>query len=160
MKSLLILGDGGYGQLVKEIAEILGYRKISFLDDNLPIAIGKLNDIDVLQDSYDETIVAIGNPLVRSQNLLKLKNPTTLIHPSAVISKSAEVKKGVVIEANCVVSASAKVYEGSFICAGAVVNHNAVVNKCCQIDCNAVVSAFSKVPDGKKVASCEVWKNT
>lgn len=42
---------------------------------------------------------------------------------------------------------------------GAVVNHNAVVNKCCQIDCNAVVSAFSKVPDGKKVASCEVWKN-
>ena len=36
MKSLLILGAGGYGQLVKEIAEILGYRKISFLDDNLP----------------------------------------------------------------------------------------------------------------------------
>ena len=57
------------------------------------------------------------------------------------------------------VSANAKVYECSFICAGAVVNHNAVVNKCCQIDCNAVVSTFSKVPDGKKVDSCEVWKN-
>lgn len=33
MKSLLIVGAGGYGQLVKEIAELNDYEKIDYLDD-------------------------------------------------------------------------------------------------------------------------------
>ena len=32
-KSLLIVGAGGHGKVVKEIAEALGYNKIAFLDD-------------------------------------------------------------------------------------------------------------------------------
>ena len=33
MKSLLILGAGGFGQMVKETALQLGYEEIVFLDD-------------------------------------------------------------------------------------------------------------------------------
>ena len=33
MKSLLILGAGGFGQMVKETALELGYEKLVFLDD-------------------------------------------------------------------------------------------------------------------------------
>ncbi len=33
MKSLLILGAGGFGQMVKETALELGYEKVVFLDD-------------------------------------------------------------------------------------------------------------------------------
>ena len=33
MKSLLILGAGGFGQMVKETAIQLGYEEIVFLDD-------------------------------------------------------------------------------------------------------------------------------
>ena len=33
MKKILILGAGGFGQMVKETAEQLGYDEIAFLDD-------------------------------------------------------------------------------------------------------------------------------
>ena len=33
MKSLLILGAGGFGRMVAETAQALGYEKVVFLDD-------------------------------------------------------------------------------------------------------------------------------
>ena len=33
MKNLLILGAGGFGQMVKETALMLGYEQVVFLDD-------------------------------------------------------------------------------------------------------------------------------
>ena len=33
MKSLLILGAGGFGHMIKETAQALGYEEIVFLDD-------------------------------------------------------------------------------------------------------------------------------
>ena len=33
MKSLLILGAGGFGHMIRETAGMLGYEKVSFLDD-------------------------------------------------------------------------------------------------------------------------------
>ena len=33
MKSLLILGAGGFGHMIKETAQVLGYEEIVFLDD-------------------------------------------------------------------------------------------------------------------------------
>ena len=32
MKSLLVIGAGGHGRVVKEIAQDIGYEKIDFLD--------------------------------------------------------------------------------------------------------------------------------
>lgn len=159
MKSLLILGAGGYGHLVKELAGLVGYDKIGFLDDNYPKAIGKLNEVDDFQDSFDDAIVAIGDANLRCKYVSKIKNLATLVHPKATISPSAEIGKGVVIEAQCVINTGSIVKDGAFVCAGAVVNHNAVVGLCCQIDCNAVVGSFSEVPQCTKVESCQVWKN-
>ena len=33
MKSLLILGAGGFGQMIQETARLIGYAKVVFLDD-------------------------------------------------------------------------------------------------------------------------------
>ena len=46
MKSILIIGAGGHGQVVAEIAEDCGYLKIAYLDDNSDLAIGKINEMD------------------------------------------------------------------------------------------------------------------
>lgn len=67
MRSLLIIGVGGYGQLVKEIVEMCGYGKIDFIDNNYPDAVGTNADIEAIQEGYDGCIVAIGNPDVREQ---------------------------------------------------------------------------------------------
>lgn len=159
MKSLLIIGAGGYGQYVKEIAELCGYSKIDFLDDNNPYAIGRIDEWNILQDMYDGCIVAIGNPEVRKVMTEKLNHLHTLIHPNAIISKSAIIDDGCVIEANAVINSHVKIMKSSYICAGAVVNHDAVVSSYCQIDCNAVVASGTSVPEKTKVQSCTVWIN-
>lgn len=154
---LLIIGAGGYGRLVKEIAELAGIFEVDFLDDNSPLAVGKIDQLEEIEDRYDGAIVAIGNPEVKEKIFKRLKKPTTIIHPTAVISKSAVIGKGCVIEANTVVNSEAVVKDGVFICAGAVVNHNSIVNEFCQIVCNAVVPMGAEVPDGVKVNSCTVF---
>ena len=116
---LLIVGAGGYGCLVAEIAEFQGYM-IDFADDNSPLAVCKVEE--KLEDKYDGPIVAIGNPEIKEKIFRRLKKPVTVIHPSAVVRKSAVIGRGCVIEANSVVNPESIVKDGCFICAGAVVN--------------------------------------
>lgn len=154
---LLVIGAGGYGRLVKEIAEPQGYS-VDFLDDNSPLAVGKVEEVEKIEGDYDGSIVAIGNPEIKEKIFKRLKKPVSLIHPTAAMSKSAQIGTGCVIEANAVINSEAVVKDGSFICAGAVVNHNSVVNEFCQIDCNAVIAMGAEVPKGMKVESCSVFK--
>ena len=42
-KKILIIGAGGHGRVVKEVAEACGYKKVDFLDDNSSDAIGKMD---------------------------------------------------------------------------------------------------------------------
>lgn len=161
MKSLLIIGAGGYGQLVKELAQDCGYEKIDFLDDKSELAIGRVNDFELFQGQYEDAIIAIGNPKVRREIAAKIENSfrmVTLIHPKAFVSKSAVVQKGCIIEAGAIVNANTTIEPFNIINANAVVNHDAMVNTLCQVDCNAVVAAGAWVPEGTKVESCTVWK--
>ena len=159
MKSLLIIGAGGYGWVVKEIALLNGYEKIEFLDDNSHIAVGKIKDLEDLQQQYDGAIVAIGNPEIRKKVFERIAKPVTVIHPTAVVSPTAKVGQGCVIEANAVVGTNAELKKSVFVCSGAVVNHNSIVGKYSQVDCNAVVSTGADVPPYTKVHSCAVYKN-
>lgn len=155
---LLIIGAGGYGRLVNEIAVLNGYEIVDFLDDNSPVAVGKIDEIEEIEDRYDGSIVAIGNPEIKEKIYRRLKHPVSLVHPSAVVSTTAIIGNGCVIEAQAVVNSEAVVKDGSFICVEAVVNHNSIVNEFCQIDCNAVVAMGAEVPKGHKVESCSVFK--
>lgn len=155
---LLIVGAGGYGRLVKEIAELTGYSLVDFLDDNSPLAVGKIDELEEIEDKYDGSIVAIGNPEIKEKIFKRLKKPVNVIHPTAVMSKSVTIGAGCVIEAQSVVNSEAAIGDGVFVCAGSVVNHNAVVKEFGQIDCNAVVAMGAEVPKGHKVESCSVFR--
>lgn len=153
---LLIIGAGGYGRLVKELAELNGYDTIDFLDDNSSLAIGKISELERVEGDYDGSIVAIGDMFIRESIYRRLKRPVSLVHPKAAVSKTALLGKGCVIEANATVNSESVIGDGVFICAGAVVNHNAVVSDFCQIDCNAVVSRGRTVLPKVMVGSCTV----
>ena len=158
--SLIIIGAGEYGQLVKELAELQGYEKIDFLDDNSELAIGKTEEFQKFIDTYTDFIVAIGNPTVRKRVVEMMESCfklATIIHQTAVISKSAQIEKGCVIEAHTVINAGAEVGKACLINAGSVINHNSMVNDYCQVDCNAVIAADAVVPEYTKVTSCSVW---
>lgn len=159
-KSLLIIGDGQYGHLVKELAEDCGYEKIAFLDDNSPIAIGKVSDAERFREEYAEVAIAIGNPLVREKLVTELEKwfcLTTLIHPNAYVSRSAIIEAGCILEPGVVVQTAARLGKACIVNAGAVVNHNSTVEGYSQVDCNAVVAARALVPKGTKVESGTVW---
>lgn len=158
MRSLLIVGAGGYGRLVKEIAALCGYDRIDFLDDNDPDSVGGIRDLEGIQDRYDGCVVAVGNPDVRERAAGAVRKLVKIVHPTAVISPSALVGDGCVIEANAVISAHARIGRASYLCAGAVVNHDAAVSDYCQVDCNAVVASGAAVPEKTKVHSCTVWE--
>ena len=60
MKKLIILGAGGYGQTVADIAEQLGYE-IAFLDDNSPLALGVCGEFKRFMDAKTLFYPAFGN---------------------------------------------------------------------------------------------------
>ena len=145
MKSLLIIGAGQYGMVVKEIAESLGYDKIDFLDDNNPIAVGGLNDFDKLADEYNSAVVAIGNAEMRLELISKLTAAgyelPVLIHAKAYVSPSVKIGVGTVIEPMAVVNSDTVIGVGCIISAGVIINHNCIIEDGCHIDCGTVVGA-------------------
>lgn len=54
MKRLLIIGAGGRGKVVAEVAEAPGdYESIDFADDNNAKAAGKISDLERIHEHYD-----------------------------------------------------------------------------------------------------------
>ena len=114
MKDLIIIGAGGHGRVIADIAQKLGvYNTIAFLDDGvakesmgLPI-VGKTVDIEKYIKTTD-VFVAIGNSQVRGEfveRLLSLgANIPTLIHPSAVIGACVDIGVGTAFMAGVVIN--------------------------------------------------------
>jgi tetrahydrodipicolinate N-succinyltransferase len=159
-KKLLIIGAGQYGMVAKETAESMNcFEQIDFLDDNNPIAVGKIVQYEEFVGDYKYAIVAIGNSGFRLELTEKLRNAgytiATIICPLAYVSKSAVINEGCIVEAMSVVNTESVIDKCCFISAGAVVNHNSVIGEGCHIDChatvrsNAVVEAKTKVEYGQ-----------
>jgi PglD N-terminal domain len=85
--SLLILGAGGRGKVVKETAEAMYYfDKIDFLDDHSSNAIGRCDDYIKYKDDYKHAFVGFGNNELRIKWLIELSEfgyeVPTLTHSS------------------------------------------------------------------------------
>lgn len=169
-KNLLILGAGGYGSVVKEIAAETGsFSEIAFLDDSFGEEngrcsvklIGKLADCAMFSDKYSYAIVAIGNPRVRREWTMKLRESgfkiPAIVSPDAYVSPTAEIREGAVVEPKAAVMANAVIDTCSLISAGAVVNHNSFVSEFCHVDCCAVIMTAAIVPADTLVPSGEVF---
>lgn len=162
MSKLLIIGAGGHGYVVKEIAQDVGwYEKIDFVDDRSKDAIGMISDLRALRKEYDSAIVSIGNNELRCKIVDELKrigyNIPILIHPSAYVSKSCVLGVATIIEPKAVVNSNSDIGEGCIISVGAIVDHNAIVGDFCQIDAGAVVCSGKRVESKTKInAGCAV----
>lgn len=152
-KKLLILGAGGFGQSIAEVAEILGKREsINFVDDRWPEQqqagcypiISNIQSLENLNSHSFEAIIAVGNSQIRKkwqQLLLDLSIPmTTIIHPQAVIAPSAKIGLGVSIMAGCVVGTNTIIQDGVILNIGTLLDHD------------VVIEAFSHLSVGVKVA--------
>lgn len=164
---LLILGAGGHGQVVKEVAEAMKddigqplYDQIDFLDDENETAIGRLEEVALYLRDYDEAFVGIGNNQLRKQYMDVLEDLgfsiPILIHPSAYVSNSAVIEKGVVIEPKVIVNANTQISKGTIVSVGAIVDHNTQIGPYSHINAGAICKAGSLIPEESKLDAGEV----
>lgn len=92
MKRLVILGAGGFGRTVKDVAEQLGYSTI-ILDD--ADTAHSLSSFTSYIDDNTSFIPAFGNNEFRLDWINKLQtsgvNLATLIHPTAYVSALPQI---------------------------------------------------------------------
>lgn len=162
MKKLLILGAGGHGKVIAEIAEALGvYETVDFADDNSVNAVGRLSDLEKLHKLYDCAFVGIGDNRLRGELINKLEKigyeVPVLIHPTAYVSKSATIEKGSVLEPMSVVNANTYVGAGCIISVGAVVDHDVTIGNFCHINAGAIIKAGGKIDDFRKLEAGEIF---
>lgn len=163
---LLIVGAGGHGNVVKEIAQAqkdYHFDSFAFVDDKSTNAIGTTADLKDLQNAYDMAIVAIGNNRIRASLQRKLKelgyHIPTLIHPTAYVSPSARIGEGTVVEPMAIINANACIHDGCIISVGSIVDHDAVVEEYCHVNAGAIVmsmthlDAYEKIDAGKVLAN-------
>lgn len=143
MNKLIIIGAGGHGRVVADIAQRVGsYDEISFLDDAEPTAgfgyayLGKIDDFHKFIDAYD-MFVAIGNNDIRKTITIKLAEKharlATIVAPDAVIGNNVTVGVGSVILSGVVVNTGSKIGKGVIVNAGSILDHDCVVEDFCHI---------------------------
>ena len=166
MKSLLILGAGGFGQMVKETAIALGYEKVMFLDDAAKDedVIGMCCDYVLKHEDYQEAVAAFGNNKTRLFWTDKLLEEgyevSSIVHPSAIVSPSAVLEPGCFIMQRAVVNTHTKIERAALINSGAVVDHDSCVCAGAHIGLGSVVKANCTIESGRKVEAGEVIFST
>lgn len=143
MKELVIIGAGGHGRVIADIAQKLGaYERISFLDDGeakesmgLPV-VGKVAEMDKYAKQAD-MFVAIGNSKARGEFIERLlamgANVPVLVHPSAIIGACVEVGAGTAIMAGAVINPCSKLGKGVILNTCSSVDHDCIIGNYCHI---------------------------
>lgn len=147
MKNLIIIGAGGHGRVVADIAKQTGlYTYIAFLDDFEPAKklpypyLGKVSQAFEYIDQY-AFFVAIGDAMVRKrimENLIdKGAKLATVIHPSAIISSDVTIGYGTVVMPGVIINTGSKIGEGCIVNTSSSVDHDCIVSNYCHISVGA-----------------------
>jgi sugar O-acyltransferase (sialic acid O-acetyltransferase NeuD family) len=149
MTPLYIIGAGGHGRVVADIAEACGETDISFIDTQFPQRSTNLSWPIVGADPQDlpqtsRVVLAIGNNAQRRAMAQSLENKNfeylTLVHPRAHVSRHARLGKGTVVMPMAVINA------------GSEVGHHVIVNTSSSIDHDCRIADFVHISPGAHLA--------
>jgi sugar O-acyltransferase (sialic acid O-acetyltransferase NeuD family) len=160
MTSLAILGASGHGRVVADCAELCGWQKIVFFDDDWPVihanddwpVLGNTDSLLAVLADYDGVLVAIGNNRSRCEKIRLLRKAgatlISLVHPSATVSRYASIGDGVVVLAGAVVNVNSCIGDGAIINTAASVDHD------CSLAAGVHVSPGANLAGGVIVGEC------
>ena len=130
MNRLIIIGAGGHGKVIADIALATGYSDIAFVDDNESIrecagfpVIGRMSNLSEIKG---DKIVAIGNSYIR-EKIMDSIDTVSLIHPGANIGRDVDILPGSVVMAGAVINHGSKIGRGCIINTCSSVDHDCVL---------------------------------
>ena len=131
MNRLIIIGASGHGKVVADIAALIGYRDIVFLDDDQSIkecagwpVVGKSKEAP-----DGEVFVAVGKAETRKMLMERYSDRTqpTLIHPNAVMAGDVEIGSGSVVMAGAVINPGVKIGRGVIVNTSSSIDHDCLI---------------------------------
>ena len=158
---LLIIGAGGHGRVIADIAQQSGeWSQLAFLDEAVDLP-DRIMDIPVLKtmgDSaslrtrYPDAVVAVGECSRRMQlidefSALGFRLPV-IRHPAAIVSRYAEIGAGSQVLALSVINAGARTGTGCIINTAATVDHD------CDLGDGVHISPGAHLAGGVRIARC------
>lgn len=157
LRKLIILGSGGYGRTVYDVAEQLGYS-ITVLDDS---------DNEHPLDSFSlyikndvEFIPAFGNNEFRLSWLERIEKagskPATLVHPSAYISPRAHVSEGCVVLPGAILNTGTRIGKGCIINLGATVDHDVIIEDGVHLCIRCIIKGENRISRCEKIEAGEI----
>ncbi|QHT64005.1 acetyltransferase [Paenibacillus lycopersici] len=160
---LVIVGCGGHGRVVRDIAEAMGrFELIAVADD-------KFDEMKRMEDGVwqcpvgivprvlrmypgSRLVVAIGGNPVRRAIVERLALPEAcyarIVHPGAHVSPRAAVAPGAVVMPGAVVNAGARIGAHAIVNSGAVAEHDATIGAYAHLSPNAAVAGGVEVGEG------------
>lgn len=157
MERLVILGAGGYGRTVKDVAEQLGYSTI-VLDDADPDH--PLSSFQSYINSSTSFIPAFGNNAFRMEWINRIEERggqlATLIHPTAYVSPKASIACGTVILPHAIINTDVVVGKGCIINLGAIIDHGCIIEEGVHLAPGAIVKGENRIEKCSKIEAGEV----
>lgn len=166
MKRLVILGCGGYGKTISDIAKSDNmYDDIIFLDDNgaQNSAAGKCADFEKFIDENTQFYPAFGDNKLRMNWIEKLEKAgadlALIIHSKAYVSFNTKIEKGCAVLPLSVVNNNCEIKKGCIVNFGAVIDHDCVVHQGVHLCMNCTVKAGNIIPPLMKIEAGKVVEN-
>ena len=150
-KKLAIIGAGGHGKVIGEIASLNNYKVIDFFDDQFSKIknyhfkiVGNLKKLENNLKSYDVFFVAIGDNKRRYNflNWLEKKkiNIINLIHPKSTVSELSKLGSGICVMANAVINPGTQIKNGAIINTSASIDHDCILEESVHVSPNCSIS--------------------
>lgn len=168
MIKLILIGDGGHGKVIKDIADAsTSYKVHAILDDacrDTTILNGVIYTNTLFMEKIDRSkadhyrfCISVGNNAIRKKIFerfsIPLEHYAVLIHPSAVVSPSARIGYGTVVMPQAVINADAILGNHCIINTGAVVEHDNRLGDYVHVSPNASLCGAVSVGEGTHIGA-------
>ena len=160
---LIILGAGGYGRIIADVAAQIGlYHEIRFLDDasTAPDVVGTCEVFSQFNDGDTVFYPAFGKNQARMDWVRHLRSQNcrlaTIIHPSAYVSPKAAIMPGTAILPKAVVNTGCLINTGCIVNCGAIVDRGCVLEEGVHVSLGAIVKGDNRIPAYKKIEAGDI----
>jgi sugar O-acyltransferase (sialic acid O-acetyltransferase NeuD family) len=133
LNKLIIIGAGGHGKVVADIARLNGYEDIFFLDNNPDMkecaGYPVVGPDTMISELSGDVFIAVGDARIRRRlmNQYEEREFPVLIHPHAVIANSVLFGAGSVIMAGVVINPGVRVGKGCIVNTSSSIDHDCIV---------------------------------